>query len=168
MIFAVLFLSVGVIMLTVKNLKGVWIPTLEEPVITSLSQVADAIHELESVATQGEKAESFFTAFPRSPDLFLFDKFKVNLKPGPDHPNPMGAFEVVLELDSHDSAVEMQERQVEFHDLIQRDFESQTYPSMLTESGKKALKELIKSDLSQKLSQGWVEDVHFQTFILKP
>lgn len=162
-VMIVLVMSVAVAFLTLKNLKGVWLPTLNPPIVSSLSDVADR-----SFSYSAEKFEMFYKAFPRTPDLFLFEKFKVNLKPSAGHPNPMGAFEVVVELDSKDAAVEVQSRQVEFHDLIQREFESQTYPSLLTDLGKQYLKDLIKKNLDERLSQGWVEDVHFQTFILKP
>lgn len=162
-VFVVFGLSVGVVFLTVKNLKGVWLPPLKPPIISSLGEVAD-----QEFLHSSKDLEMFYRAFPRTPDLFLFEKFKVNLKPSSEHPNPMGAFEVVLQLDSKDAAVEVQGRQVEFHDLIQREFESQTYPSLVTDLGKRHLKELIKRSLDERLSQGWVEDVHFQTFILKP
>lgn len=162
-VFAVLLASVGVAMLTLKNLKGVWIPTLNPPLINSMAQLAE-----QEFTYSGESFEMFYRAFPRNPDLFLFNKFKVNLKPSEGHSNPMGAFEVVLELDSKDAAVEVQSRQVEFHDLIQRQFEGQTYPAMLTDLGKQHLKNLVKKNVDDLLSQGWVEDVHFQTFILKP
>lgn len=163
LVFVVLLLSAGVIFLTVKNLKGVWLPPLNPPIVSSLGEVAD-----QEFHHSSKNFEMFYKVFPRTPDLFLFEKFKVNLKPSSGHPNPMGAFEVVLELDSKDAAVEVQGRQVEFHDLIQREFESQTYTTLVTEPGKQHLKELIKRSLDEKLSQGWVEDVHFQTFILKP
>ncbi len=163
LVFCILLLSGLVGYLTLKNLKGVWLPVLNPPVITTLSEVAD-----NKYVSSIKESEMFYRAFPRSPDLFLFEKFKVNLKPTAGHPNPMGAFEVVVEFDSKDAAVEAQSRQVEFHDLIQREFESQTYPSMLTDLGKQQLKNLIKSQLDDLLSQGWVEQIHFQTFILKP
>ncbi|MAQ36775.1 MAG: hypothetical protein CMO21_06030 [Thioclava sp.] len=162
-VFGVLILSVALIFMTYKNLKGVWLPTLNPPLIQSYYQVADKEHFY-----GGEDFELFYKAFPRDPDLFLFDKFKVNLKHSEGHRNPMGAFEVVLELDSKDAAIEVQSRQIEFHDLIQREFEDQTYPSMLTDLGKLRLKNQIKKRLDVELSQGWIEDVHFQTFILKP
>lgn len=159
----VLLMSVGVVLLTLKNLKGVWLPQLNPPIVKSLAEVADEVFPY-SMKDQ----EMFYRSFPRSPDLFLFEKFKVNLSRSPGHPNPMGAFEVVLELDSKGAAIEVQDRQVEFHDLIQREFESQSYPSLLSDLGKQHLKNLIKKNLDERLSQGWVEDVHFQTFILKP
>lgn len=163
LIFVIFGLSGVVALLTIKNLKGVWLPNLNPPIVYSMSQVAE-----KEFLISGSESLMFYKAFPRDPDLFLFEKFKVNLKPSSNHPNPMGAFEVVLELDSKAAAIEVQSRQIEFHDLIQRNFETQTYPSMLTDLGKMQLKNLIKKDLDERLSQGWVEDVHFQTFILKP
>lgn len=163
LVLIILSLSGVVALLTMKNLKGVWLPSLNPPIVYSMSQVAE-----EEFLISESEGQMFYKAFPRSPDLFLFEKFKVNLKPSASHRNPMGAFEVVLELDSKSAAIEVQSRQIEFHDLIQRNFETQTYPSMLTDLGKMQLKNLIKKSLDERLSQGWVEDVHFQTFILKP
>jgi len=162
-VFLAIFLSLGLGTLTFKNLKGVWIPSLNPPIIYSFSQVANKAFNY-----SGKEFEMFYKAFPRDPDLFLFEKFKVNLMRTQEHPNPMGAFEVVIELDSKDAAVEVQARQIEFHDLIQREFETQTYTSMLTDLGKQELKNKIKKRIDSELSQGWIEDVHFQTFILKP
>lgn len=162
-IFILILLSVGVVFLTMKNLKGTWIPSLNPPLVISLSQVADA-----TFPYSGGGSEMFYRAFPRDPDIFLFKKFKVNLLPSEDHANPMGAFEVVIEVDSKEAAIEAQDREVELHDLIQREFETQSYPSLLTDLGKQQLKNKIKKAVDDRLSQGWIEAVHFQTFILKP
>ncbi len=109
----------------------------------------------------------FFGAFPQDPEIYL-NKIKVNLKAGPGHPNPMGAFEIYVQVDSHDTAIELQHRDVEMHDLVQRVIEGTSYTEVVTDLGKNRLKGLIKKEIDHALTQGWVADIHFKTFILKP
>jgi flagellar basal body-associated protein FliL len=80
----------------------------------------------------------------------------------------MGAFEIVVLLDSKDTAIEVADRQVEFFDLLQRVFEEESFNDLETELGKSKLKSHLKRELNQKLTQGWAKDISFKTFILKP
>ena len=82
-----------------------------------------------------------------------------------ENPNPMGAFELVVELDSDDTAIEVRDREVEFFDHVQRVFEDETFRDLETVLGKDRLKSRIKRELNHKLTQGWVKDVKFKTFV---
>jgi flagellar basal body-associated protein FliL len=147
-----------------SNLRGIWIPGLNEPILGTLSEYADWVETYDPK----EGAESFYSAFPQERHEFLFRKMKVNLKPGTDSPNPMGAFEVIVLLDSKDTAIEVRDREVEFFDSLQRVFEEETFNDLETDMGKNKLKSRVKRVLNQLLTQGWVKDVAFKTFILKP
>lgn len=162
----VLLMSVvgGVLWVFGANLKGIWIPHLTEPILSDLSVHADFVDTYDPK----DGAESFYTAFPQEVYQFLFKKMKVNLRRTPTNPLPMGAFEVVVEVDSKDTAVELHDREVELHDELQRILEDETVTDLDTEMGKNRLKGRIKKGLNEKLTQGWLKDVHFKTFVLKP
>ena len=146
------------------NLKGIWIPHLTEPILSSLEHKADYVGTFDPQ----DGAESFYAAFPQEVHEFLFKKMKVNLRRRPENPNPMGAFEIVVEVDSKDTAVELRDRETEFHDLLQRLMEEESVTDLDSENGKKILKGRIKKELNGKLTQGWLKDIHFKTFVLKP
>ncbi len=147
-----------------NNLKGIWLPLFYEPILTSFENVADRQIEIE----KGDPGESFYSAFPQDRHEFLFRKFKVNLKRTPENPLPMGAFEVIVELDSKDTAIEIRDREVEFFDLLQRVFEEEEFTELVTESGKARVKARLKRELNQSLTQGWAKEINFKTFVLKP
>lgn len=150
--------------IVMANIKGTWLPSINDPILTSLGEHADKTFEYSSK----KNMISFFRAFPQDPEMFLMNKFKVNLKRSSDHPNPMGAFELYVQLDSRDTAIEMQTREVELHDMVQRIFEDETYNDVVSDLGKARLKGLIKKEISRVLTQGWATDVHFKMFVLKP
>ena len=80
----------------------------------------------------------------------------------------MGAFELIVLLDSKDTAIEIRDREVEFFDLLQRVLEEESFADLESELGKQRLKGRVKRELDQKLTQGWIKDINFKTFILKP
>ncbi|MGE4131083.1 MAG: flagellar basal body-associated protein FliL [Bdellovibrionales bacterium] len=145
------------------NLKGIWIPSLTKPMVYSLADFADNVETFEPGDVEG-----FYSAFPQDRYEFLFEKFKVNLKRSSEHPNPMGAFELIVEVDSNDTAVELKQRQVELKDLLQRNLEEENFDDLASELGKNRLKGRLKKELNAKLTQGWAKEISFKTFILKP
>lgn len=147
-----------------SNLRGIWLPGLNEPILANLSEEAEWVETYDAK----QDVESFYSAFPQERHEFLFRKMKVNLKPAADSPNPMGAFEVIVLLDSKDTAIEIRDREVEFFDNLQRVFEEETFNDLESDLGKGRVKGRIKRELNQGLTQGWVKDVSFKTFILKP
>ncbi len=82
--------------------------------------------------------------------------------------NPMGAFEFYVVMDSQDAALEVQARQKELHDRLQRAIEDQTYADLISPLGKKRVKDLLRNELNGVLTQGWVKDVLIKTMVLKP
>lgn len=163
-IFILIGVMVAVFWVFKANLKGIWIPHLMDPILTSLEPKADFVETYDPKAG----TESFYAAFPQEVHEFLFKKMKVNLRRTAENPLPMGAFEVVVEVDSKDTAVELRDREVEFHDLLQRLFEDELVTQLDGETGKKVLKGRIRKELNAKLTQGWIKDIHFKTFVLKP
>ena len=157
-------LFVTTVWIVSANLKGRWLPELYSSQLISFSPHADAAFEFDPF----KDTISFFRAFPQDPEIFLFNKIKVNLRRASGHPNPMGAFEIYAQVDSHDTAIELQTRQVEMHDIIARVFEEQSYNDLVSELGKSRLKGIIKKEIDHALTQGWVNEVHFKNFILKP
>ncbi len=154
----------GAIWVLIANFKGIWLPQINEPLLHSFADHADRVINF----NRKDGGESFNSAFPQERHEFLFPKMKVNLRANEDHPLPMGAFEVVAQLDSEDTAIEVRDREVEFGDLLQRVFEEETFTALETEIGKSKLKSRLKRELNQKLTQGWVKDINFKNFILKP
>jgi flagellar basal body-associated protein FliL len=161
---AMILCFVAALWVLLANVKGVWLPQLNPPILHSFVPLADHLETFD----RKDPGQSFYTAFPQERHEFLFPKMKVNLKRTAENPLPMGAFEVIVLLDSSDTAVEVHDREVEFSDLLQRVFEDETFPDLETEIGKNTLKSHLKRELNQKLTQGWVKDVNFKTFILKP
>ncbi len=146
------------------NFKGVWLPHIHEPILRTFEADADFVETFDPK----EEGESFYSAFPQERFEYLFPRTKVNLKRTRENPNPMGAFEIIVLLDSKDTAVEVHDREVEFFDHLQRVFEEETFTDLESELGKGRLKVRIKRELNQMLTQGWVKDVNFKTFVLKP
>src|SRR5262249_43414299 len=157
-------LTITTVMIVSANLKGRWLPALMPPLLTNFYEVADQKFDYDPKTDM----IPFGRAFPQDPEMFLINKIKVNLRRTSGHPNPMGAFEIYLQVDARDTAVELQTRQVEIHDQVQRIIEEQSYNEMVSDLGKNRVKGIIKSQVSQALTQGYVVDVHFKNFILKP
>jgi flagellar basal body-associated protein FliL len=156
--------AVAAVWVVVANIKGRWLPSLYDLPLTSFGDHADFTYEFDPV----KDTIPFFRAFPQDPEIFLFDKIKVNLRRAGGHRNPMGAFEIYAQVDSHDTAIELQTRQVEMHDTIARAFEEQSYNDLVSELGKSRLKGIVKKEIDRLLTQGWVNEIHFKTFVLKP
>lgn len=154
----------GMLWVLKSNIKGIWIPQINEPLLTSFEEHADWTESYDPK----EGGESFYSAFPQDRHEFLFGRMKVNLHATPENPNPMGAFEIIVQVDSKDTAIELRDREVEFFDYLQRVMEEETFASLETEVGKSKVKTSLKRELNKKLTQGWVKDISFKTFVLKP
>jgi len=146
------------------NLKGIWLPYMTEPILHSLEPYADKVTNYD----KGEDTESFYAAFPQERHEYLLPKIKVNLRRTQDNPNPMGAFELVILVDSRDAAIEVRDREVEFFDLTQRVLETESFVDLATDLGKSKFKARMRNEMNKIMSQGWVKEINFKTFILKP
>ncbi len=76
---------VGGPLVLMNNLRGIWIPGLNEPILADLRSRADWVEEFDTK----EGVESFYSAFPQERHEFLFSRMKVNLRATSDSPNPM-------------------------------------------------------------------------------
>lgn len=164
LVLLLILMGTASVWILLANFKGIWIPQLTEPILRNFETGADWVEEYDPK----QPGESFYAAFPQERHEFLFRKMKVNLKRTKDNPLPMGAFEIIVLLDSKDTALEVRDRETEFFDLLQRVFEDETFNDLESELGKNRLKGRIKRELNQKLTQGWIKDVSYKTFILKP
>lgn len=161
----VLILLVGILVVVMRSyLKGNYIPQWGPEVIYNMGDVADEVFEIKDLSD----VISLYRVFPQDEIEFLFPKIVVNLKPSPAHSNPMGAFEFFVILDTQDTALEIRARREELHDALQRALESETYETLTGPIGKKRIKELLKKELNDRLTQGWVRDVLIKTMITKP
>lgn len=163
-VFVLVAMMGGMVWVLKSNIKGIWIPQLNEPLLTSFEEHADWTETYDPK----DGGESFYSAFPQERHEFLFGRMKVNLQRTAENPNPMGAFEVIVQVDSKDTAIELRDREVEFFDYLQRVMEEETFTDLESEGGKAKLKGRLKRELNQKLTQGWVKEISFKTFVLKP
>lgn len=147
-----------------SNLHGVWIPSLLTPIVTDVTKHADQVW----VIDEKETFIPFYKAFPQEEIEVLLPKIVVNLKRTRPSHNTMGAFEFYLVVDSKDAAFEVKAREHELHDKMQRTVEGLTYDEINSPLGKRRLKDLLRKDLNDALTQGWVKEVFIKTLILKP
>lgn len=147
-----------------KNVGGVWLTGWGNNTITDITKFSDQSWTV----AKDEQLVQLFRAFPQEEIEFLFPKVIVNLKSDSAYRNPMGAFEFYVVLDSKDVALEVKARRDELHDRLQRALESQTYGELTSPLGKKRVKDLLRRELNDVLSQGWVKDVLIKTMIVKP
>jgi flagellar basal body-associated protein FliL len=157
-------LSVSLVVVLRLNLMGVWLPGLFPTVINDLSAVADRVWE----ADAGEEWVGLYRAFPQEEIEFLFPKIVVNLRRTTAFGNPMALLELYVVMDSKDAALEVQARQKELHDLLQRAIEDQSYSELASPLGKKRVKDLLRRELNEVLTQGWVKEVLVKSLVLKP
>lgn len=162
--FSLLAMAGGLVFVIKMNLMGVWLPHLFPHIVNDLTEQADQVWEV----TDDTKWVSLYRAFPQEEIEFLFPKIIVNLRASRENRNPMGIFEVYVVLDSQDAALEVKAREKELHDHLQRAVESQTYTDLSSPLGKKRVKDLLRKELNDILTQGWAKDVLIKTMVLKP
>lgn len=146
------------------NVKGQWIPLFNKPELQRFSAIADS----EIDVGKDKEFIPLYTAFSLPHFEYLLPKFKANLKPTPTNAWPMAAMELIITLDTRETAVELKDREAAVFDRVQRVIESVTYEQMDSALGKEHLKTLIKKELNTILTQGWVEDINYKTLVIKP
>ena len=157
-------LLVGMFFLFKINVKGQWIPLFNKPELQRLSTIADS----EIDVGKDKEFIPLYTAFSLPHFEYLLPKFKANLKPTATNAWPMAAMELIVTLDTRETAVELKDREAAVFDRVQRVIESVTYEQMDTSLGKEHLKTLIKKELNTILTQGWVENISYKTLVIKP
>lgn len=162
-VFGVILLGTMLFLLKI-NLTGQWIPKVDKPQLHNFGSVAD--HEID--LGKDKEFIPLYTAFSLPHFEYLLPKFKVNLKPTAVNHWPMAAMELIITLDTRETAVELKDREAAAFDRVQRVIEGVTYEQMDSPLGKEHLKALIKKEIDKILTQGWVEDVHYKTLVIKP
>ena len=154
-------LVVGLIKL---NLKGVWLPSIHNELVTSMSEVADQVYTFD----KSQKLQHFYRAFPQPEHIVLLDKIVINLRREAPGENPMVLFRLFLNLDSQETAIEVKDREKELLDRIGRSVEELTYDEVKGGRGKERLKNLAKAEINNALNQGRAMKVFFDMIMIKP
>lgn len=158
---------VGLGFVVSRTLKGTLLPKTEKVWVASFSELADGTFTY----SQTGAFEDFNDPLLHPEFVVLIERVVVNLARTPEaseNSNPMAAFELYLQTDSQESAIEIKDRNVEVRDAIGRSVEKMTYPELADEDGKTKLKLLIRKDLNEKLTRGKVRRVFFKTIVLNP
>ncbi len=148
-----------------RNIRGIWFPGLGGVPVTGLADSGILVSKIDPSASPVD----LFLVFPEARYTVLFAKVIVNLSRRPGwNENPMGAFEFFLSLDTREGAVEVQRRERELLDRVQRAVEALTYPEINGPGGVDLLRDSVQSELNQTLTHGRVMDVHINTMVIKP
>jgi flagellar basal body-associated protein FliL len=133
--------------------------------LPSLEPIASEIIDIEPDA----KMEPFYDNLRAIQNLILLPKMMVNLKrQGSPMANPMAAFELFIEGDSPEVAIEAKDKEVSVRDAIQRVVEEFTFDTLDTPEGKRAMSERIKKEVAKMFSTGGVRRIYIKTLVLKP
>ncbi len=156
--------SIGMVVVVGRALRGEKIiAPAESPFLKSFEPVATRIQDLKL----DEPVELFDNPLRNPEYVVLYGKMFVNLKASAGHRNPMAAFEIFIEANSQESAIELKDREKQFKDIIARVFEAMPYEEVSTIEGKSKLKLIIRRDVNQVINKGRVKKVYFKTFFYK-
>lgn len=146
------------------SFKMSWIPSISEPLYSSLEQVADKVEILPDKA----EFKYLYRAFPQPEYIVQLDKLVVSLKRENNYSTPMAAIEFYVELDSKETAIEIKDREKQVLDVVQRAVEEFTYRELTSHAGVIKMKSEVRSVINDVLNQGRVNKVYQKTMILKP
>ncbi|MDX9730687.1 MAG: flagellar basal body-associated FliL family protein [Bdellovibrionales bacterium] len=159
-------LSIGGFVLF-KTIQGSLLPKSQQLWIANLADKADRVFKYDPKGS----FEDFNDPILHPEFIIVLERVIVNLTRTTRETNgpvPMAAFEVYLQTDNRESAVELKDRNVEVRDLVARTSEHMTYPELVEEAGKERLKLLIRKELNGLLTKGRVRRVYFKTIVLNP
>lgn len=162
--YLLLVASLALVIVIGRSIQG--LPLLspaEFPLLRSFEEVATKITDLKV----DEPMEQFDSPLRNPEYVVLYKKMFVNLKAQGVSKSPMAAFEVFIEANSQESAIELKDRERQFKDVIARVFEAIPYSDIATAEGKAKLKLIIRRDLNQVINKGRVKKVYFKTFFYK-
>ncbi len=158
-------LSFSILFLARLNLQGIWLPGLSSHGPVNLSAEGQPLVFIDP----HRDSVPLFLFFPEARYTVLFSKVIVNLKRRSGHSeNPMGAFEFFVSLDTKEGVAELQQREGELLDRVQRGLEDLTYPELQGAEGPQRLREVVRRELNQALALGQVREVHVNTMVMKP
>ncbi len=162
------FLALGLLVfVTAKTIQGTLLPNAQRAWVADFADHADGKFTYSSTAS----FEDFNDPLLHPEFVILVERIVVNLSRTQDaseSANPMAAFELYLQTDNQEAAVEIKDRSVEIRDAVARSVERMTYPDLAGEDGKAKLKLLIRKDLNEVMTRGKVRRVFFKTIVLNP
>jgi flagellar basal body-associated protein FliL len=164
MALVVVVLAVALVFVLRLTVKGRSMPEMGPGFLTSFEDVADQKFEYDPHETM----EEFNNPLLHPENVVQLEKIVVNLAQPEDGSNPMGMFELYVETSSHESAIEIKDREIEARDTVARTLEQMRYDDLITLEGKNKLKLMIRKNLNTLLTQGRVRKVFFKTVVLKP
>ncbi len=157
--------TVAALAILSRTVLGGWLPRFIDPLVHSFSDGAKFVRAYKDK----NDMQDLFQAFPEVEFYVLLEKVIVNVKPDAGSgPNPMGAFELYLGLDSQDTAIEVKDRQKELLDIVQRAIEGFSYSELSSQMGKARVKSVVRDRVNNVLNQGQVFRIYFNTFIMTP
>jgi flagellar basal body-associated protein FliL len=160
----ILILAIAIYFVVRTVAQGNYMPSLETRFLTSFGKVADHSYEYDD----NEPMEDFNSPLRHPEYVVLLDKVVVNLKPtSGSSTNPMGMFEFYVEAGSQEAAVEINDREKEVLDVVQRTLENMPYEELITIDGKSKIKLILRKNLNSFLTRGRVRKVFFKTIVLK-
>lgn len=116
-----------------------------------------------------EAVEDFYDPLHYPEFTVIVERIVVNLKPESRESSevlPMAAFELFLQTENQDAAIEVKNRMVEIRDAVSREAEAFTRRFLAVEQGKERLKTKIRKAVNDRLQTGRVRRVYFRTFVL--
>lgn len=166
-LFLSFFALVGLVLVASNTIRGTLLPKTEKAWVANFADHADGVftYDLEG------PFEDFNDPLLHPEFVVLIQRIVVNLartEEAADNANPMAAFELYLQTDNQDAAIEIKDREVEIRDSLSRAVERMTYTDLVGEEGKAKLKLLIRRDLNEVLTKGKVRRVFFKTIVLNP
>lgn len=166
-LLSVIAILVGFGFVALKTLRGSLLPKTERVWVASFADRADGVFTYPEDAT----FEDFNDPLLHPEFVIIVERIVVNLTRTPNAPesaNPMAAFELYVQTDNQEAAVEIKDRNVEIRDAVARSIERMTYPDLAGEEGKAKLKLLLRKDLNEIITKGKVRRVFFKTIVLNP
>lgn len=141
------------------------LPPEEELFISSMSDWSLNKYQYDP----GTQIESFYESTHTAQNILLLKKMVVNLRRSSESgPNPMGAFEFLVEGAAAEVLMEIKDREPEVEDLFLRTIEELTFDQVSSGEGKKLLCDRLRKGVNRILTQGYVRRVFIKTAIVKP
>lgn len=160
-VLALVGLTAWVIFLATKHLI---LPKDHQLFLSSMKDIATAEYQYDPETNQ----ESFYDNPRVVQNIIMFEKLVVNLKPSSHSgPNPMAAFELLVEGLNPEVVVEIKDREKVIRDMVLRLLEDLTFEEVDSPDGKKMISERVSREISSVLTTGRVKRVMLKTVIVK-
>jgi flagellar basal body-associated protein FliL len=159
--FIVFIVLIGAFYLLVKDiLINARTDPDKDPFLRSFSEVASDIQLL----PEDDSGEDLESPLKHPEYTVLVPKIIANLKPPSPRHTPMAVLELYLETSNQECAIEVNDRQVEIKDLIERIMEQTSFDEVESAQGKLRLKVRFRAGLNRILNKGRVRRIFFKSF----